>query len=280
VGDLPLRKLKPYIILLLKYAFAIFILHWVGSFSWMATVALLVFLPVGQSWSTPPPPRVDTSHFEPYEVHLNPHIGRMLVALGLMTDQQWKEIVGQEYPTDPWSAWRLVNYGVRGVVISCREDGEELVHWSPTGHYTASVEYTCRLDFLKLPAKYLEWSPEYFFRLDKDGYHQGISVHESWWDKHKDSIQAKGLIKNVRDGDRIIYGRVHLSLSVFPQEAFWIHSRGWSAELNDIVRKRAEELEWKFGDDGDDLEPDFGPSVDYFENEYGNVALRLIERDR
>jgi hypothetical protein len=267
-----MTKLKPYIILLLKYAFATYMLHWFGGFTWMATIALLVFLPVGESWTTLP--RVDTSHFTPYEICLSPHVGKMLLELGLVTEEKWSEIAETEHPSDPRSPWRLVNYGIQGVVLSFR-DGEELVHWSGTGHYTASVEYRCHLDFLELPGEFLQWSPCYFFRIDKGGYHQGITVHPSWWDQYKEILQAKGLIKNVHD-ERWGHGLIYLSLSVFPPEALRVHYREWSAKLNQAVRARAEELEWKFGDVG----PDFGPSVDYFENKYGNVALRSIERDR
>jgi hypothetical protein len=257
-----------------KTALVVFFLHFLGGLSWMASIAVALVVPT-PDWSRHN--RIDTEHFVPYQIHIEPVIGRMLLDLGIITEKRWEEIREANHDDQPWSGWAFAKRGAIGNVISMDRRGGELVNWVPTNHYSSSVELSRTIDFVTLPGGGSRdgWSPDYFFRLGTGGYHQGIDVHETWWKENRARLDDEGLIKSV-DDDSIRYGRVRLTLSIFPNEAFLPFHIEPTRELEGKISSRANELGWERSD----LGGEWGPSRDSFRNRYGYIVLNYVTKDR
>jgi len=123
-----------------------------------------------------------SNNFTLYEVKIVPHIGLMLMALGLVTKEEWEQLNQKRLAPSPWTSLHLQN-GITAVVLSAhpREPSDKtLVHWTSHNAETGRdfrllsyqrdrIVYHESLDFLKFKdLKYSEhdlfdWSPAFFF---------------------------------------------------------------------------------------------------------------------
>jgi len=78
----------------------------------------------------------------------------MLISLGMMTDEEWKEHV--QKPLEPgreWDCEELIRHGIHAVVLSTDADDEDMVHWTGSNYYTAGIGLRVDLEFVKFPGE-------------------------------------------------------------------------------------------------------------------------------
>lgn len=257
--------------ILVKIAVVVVFLHFFGGLDWTPSIAIALVVPT-PNWSRHD--KVDTEHLAPFQIRIEPVVGSMLLDLGILTEEEWEKVRDANHDKEPWSGWAFAKRGAIGNVISMDSRGDGLVHWLPTNHYSSSVEVSCRLDFVDFQGSN-GWNPDYFFRLGNGGYHQGIEVNATWWKENKARLDGGSLVKSI-DDDSFRYGRVRLTLSIFPYEAFWQFQIERTSDLEDKISSRAKELGWERSD----LGSEWGPSRDAFHNRYGYIVLSYIGPDR
>ena len=174
--------------------------------------------------------------FSPHEIYITPHIGVMLLDLGLVTESEWESLVGPRPPLTPWTSLHPVHHSIHAVVLSEDTFGDQVVHWTGLSKYTCRIRFESRLDFITFPSKYSEWSPDFFIRLGSHGYELGITVHENWWKTNEERLKLIGIVRNV--DHQYNFGRVQLSLAVLPYDAFHPFYVGSSKELTQKSERR------------------------------------------
>jgi hypothetical protein len=259
--------IKALFVMVLKYCAAVIFLHFVGSLSWMASTAISILLPLDR-----PKTGSDVApNFSPYQIMIEPRIGLMLGELGLITDEKWKSLNAEAIPYRPWTALCLAAYGSRGVVLSVDKNGDNIVHWTDTNHYTNSPQMSVRLDFLTFPDTYFAWSPDFFFRNGSGGYHIGIEVRENWWKEHEQRLQQSGIVKSVDTDYR--FGTTRLTFEILPYEVFWPFYRKVNKSLSESVKRTAKDAGWEYDEMGG---PEIGYFGDGYKGKYSTIWLKYL----
>jgi hypothetical protein len=199
---------------------------------------------------------VHASCFTPCEVFIKPNIGKMLVDLGLVAaEQKWLRDESRP-PFHPWTPLHTLYYGINAVILSTN-DGPWQVQWTGPNQFTAKIEYSLYLRFLKFPypADTLgdgDWSPEFFFREGIGGYHFGIQVFGHWWSANKERLEKTGIVKAIDDSYEDFGGRTQITLATLPSKVFWLFqfsqsSKQWKLKLIEGIKKELQSAGWKMG---------------------------------
>jgi hypothetical protein len=229
---------------------------------------------------------------KPYRVCIRLHIERMLFDLGLVTAEWESPYPESGLPPYPWTPLHTLSwgYGINAVVLSS-DSSPKLVHWTGPNFYTKRIEYSQRLDFLKFPHPILkdldpesEWSPEFFFRRELDGYHIGIRVLNDWWSDNKERLEMTGIVKSIDDSDEADGGRTRITLAILPDKVFY--PLDFKRQTEKAKQKRIEEIKKELPLAGWKVEAPWSPwgereigingEAEYV-SDYAEVCLRHLE---
>jgi hypothetical protein len=246
-----LRNLAYILRFVLKVVAAGAFLCFFGGISLRASIAIVILLALVGSWSR----QETSSSFTLYEVEIIPHIGLMLMMLGLVTEEEWKRLAEKRLAPTPWTSLHL-QYGVTAIVLttSSREgSGKKLVHWTAhnadTGrdfrlpHDTNRFEYSQTLEFLVFPdSRYphhnsFDWSPRFVIRDGMNGCEIGIEVANCWWSDNKERLEQEGIAKILRTHDAGPDTRTLIALAVLPPYTFLLlDERDWDRQFAEKLR--------------------------------------------
>jgi hypothetical protein len=206
-------------------------IYFVGGISMRASLAiavLVVLLWLGIEQNMASIREVYDLSSRPYRVCIRLHIERMLFDLGLVTAEWESPYPESGLPSYPWTPLHSLSWGhgINAVVLSS-DSSPKLVHWTGPNYYTRRIEYSQTLDFLKFPHPILkertdsDWSPEFFFRGQLDGYHIGIRVLNDWWSANKERLEKTGVVKSIDDSDEADAGRTRITVAILPNVVFY-----------------------------------------------------------
>jgi hypothetical protein len=215
--------------------------------------------------------KIASRTFAPHEMYITPHIGVMLLDLGLVTESEWQSLVGPRPPLTPWTSLHPVHYSIHAVVLSEDTFGDKVVHWTGLSKYTRRIRFESRLDFIKFPHKFTDWSPDFFVNPGSHGYELGISVNDEWWKSNAERLEPRSIIQRINHEHDI--GRVELSLAVLPYEVFHRFYVDWSKDLEQKIKQKVASTGWKAEELGNSEIGYFGESYD---NKYAEVWLRAL----
>ncbi|MBB5316834.1 hypothetical protein [Tunturibacter empetritectus] len=256
-----------------KYAIALSVMHYLGGLNWLTGLSIAIFLPLYLPWSSSN--KVDISHFTPHIIDLNPHIASMLIDLGLITDEKWKQLVSEDVARKPWDGLSFAVHGIRGVVLSVDPNGDNVVHWTGWDYYTTQTMIEVPLDFVQFSGAYFPWSPRFFFRTGKGGYHLGIEVNDTWLKEKRKDLEQSGIVKEFDTDYR--FGTTRLTLDVLPPDVFWKFYREHDKKQWEAAKQKAISSGWKPEEIGIEEIGYFG---DRYEGKYGTVNLRFMPDGR
>lgn len=276
----------------------------VGGMSIQASITIVILLALVGSWSRQKSP----NDFTLYEVKVVPHIGLMLMALGLVTKEEWERLNQKRLASvlpweSPWTSLHLQN-GITAVVLSDhpREpSAKTLVHWTSHNAETGRnfclpsyrrdrIECSVSLDFLKFKDfnypehDSFDWSPEFFFEQGMDGskvggYEIGIEVAASWWSGNKQRLEHEGIAKFLKVHDAPGHLRTRIALAVLPCDVFLLfNARDWDKEfaqdLREQVKKELALAHWRIEAIGfaDNIENEFVSMCKLGESYIGDFA--------
>jgi hypothetical protein len=238
----------------------------IGGLSLRASIAIVILPAFVGIWNW----QKASNEFTLYEVKIVPRIGLMMMALGLVTEEEWKRLNQKRLAPaltwkNSWTSLHLQN-GITTVVLSDhpRELSDKmLVHWTSHDAKTGrdfclpfsqrdSIEYSQELDFLKLKdSEYpkdncFDWSPEFFFEQGMDGskvggYEMGIEVASSWWNNNKERLENEGIAKSLKVHDKPETRRTRIAFVILPRDVFLLfNARDWDKEFAKDLRERVE----------------------------------------
>lgn len=178
--------------------------------------------------------------FCPYMFGFYPHVGRMLIDIGLVTDEEFKAIAHDVPPYQPWSGKHLLHYPIRAFVISCEPDTKaEVIHYPELSYYSTRLEVEIGIEPFKRPGRFFEWTPEFFINSSLRGYGFGIRVNEEWWKENKAKVAAGTVLDENHEYN---FGQVRLTLAILPYEVvnkFYIApAPGLEERVKEIVAKQ------------------------------------------
>jgi hypothetical protein len=283
----------------LKLAAAGALLLLVGGMSLRACIAIVILLALVGSWSWQKP----SNNFTLYEVKIVPRIGLMLIALGLVTKDDWERLNQNRLAPAPWTSFHLRN-GITAVVLSDHpreSSAKTLVHWTSHNAQTGRdfclpsyrrdrIECSVSLDFLKFKDlnypehESFDWSPEFFFEQGMDGskvggYEIGIEVAASWWSGNKQRLENEGIAKFLKVHDAPGHLRTRIALAVLPRDVFLLFdARDWDKEfaqnLREQVKKELALARWRIEAIGfaDNIENEFVSMCKLGESYSGDFA--------
>ncbi len=262
--------MKAIAIFVLKAAAAGAFLYFVGDLSLRSCFAIIFVVALSWPWVQ----KELAPTFQPYEMAFSPNIGVMLIALGLVTDEEWMSLVMDRPPRFPWTSLNLVHYGVSAVILSVNPNGDHLVHWNAWNQpnfYTSNIAIKMRLDFLKVPDRLGEWSPDFYLRPGRDGYEIGISVLDEWWKANEERLTKSGIIKEQNRDWR--FGTIRLTLAVLPYRVSSPFHLEWSQKLMETLKAEVAAKGWKYDSIGNAEIGHFGNS---YSTEYVEVWIKHI----
>jgi len=153
---------------------------------------------------------------KPFQAHFLPHLGKMLIELGLMTEEAWKEKETGSADLDPASGDSLARRGLSAVVPFYRPSGKFTVYWPQIQAFTSMLRYDIYLNFPDLePSSPGDVRVRCFMEAHEEGYEFGITVGLSWWEEHGARVEALGIVKKVRR-----CGGEQLVMEILPYQAF------------------------------------------------------------
>jgi hypothetical protein len=244
----------------LKLVLAGFFLWIIGGITARAVIAIVFLLALIGTWDWDEPPIAPTA----YEVRVVPHVGLMLMILGLIKEDEWKRL--SQNSSAQWSSIHLER-GITAIVLSNGAQNRKgldgtLVHWVardpktgrdiriPTDSYEPHrIEYRQSLDFLTLRDSdhpehdSFNWSPQFFLEGGVEGYEIGIKVRGNWWKANKDRIESSGAMDDIRRVRHEDYLReTWLAFAVLPFDTFFLWDRReWDREFATTLRKQFKE---------------------------------------
>jgi hypothetical protein len=263
---------KSWLWLIVKIACIAGFCYWVGGMPLRYSIVLAVLIPFPSSKEK----EEAQLRFTPYQLILTPHIGAMLLDLGLITTERWAEL--RDNWTEQgkkWSGHDLPFTGLYANVLSVDADGDELAHWMQPNLYLTGLSFRETLPFLTFPGQYTGWSPSFFFRPSMKGYAIGIEVREEWWKENKERLLNKGVVKDV--SIEYNFGTVLLFLQHLPARTLAPFYIGWSQKLVDEAKKEAIALGWKSESLGS---AEVGYHGEQYEADYATVWIRTIPEAR
>src|ERR1039458_5383227 len=210
------------------------------------------------------------STFRPYMWGIYPYIGRMLIDLGLVTDEEFKAISKDVPPYQPWSNKHMFHYPIRAFVISCEPDTKaEVIHYPELGYYSTRLYVDIRIEPFKLVVRSYEWTPELFIKGSFGGYSFGIRVHEEWWKENKARVAAGVVLEEDHEYN---FGRVRLMLAILPylvMNEFYIPpAPGHEDRVKEVVAKHG----WTNESRG-------GGEIPYYGEDYEHKYVKVWTND-
>lgn len=158
-----------------------------------------------------------STSFRPHVFTICPQVGRMLIDIGLLTEEELKTTCEDVPPYRPWSDKHLLHYGFDAYFISIDPD---VVHYPSFGRYTTRLDVLLDVDigFEVEPSKrarIYRSLPRFFIEPSIQCYALGIELPMAWWEKNKDKAVPGVVLHENHDH---ICGLVRLTLARLPYE--------------------------------------------------------------
>lgn len=213
--------------------------------------------------------------FWPYVIGIYPHVGRMLVDIGLVTEHQFHAATKDKPPFRPWTDQHLFHYEIRAWVIGWDPDTQrDLIHFANIGIYTTRLELDFPIEQFRQGDRWpgIGWTPEFFFRPSANGgYAFGLRVGEKWWKENKANVAA-GLV--LHEDHEYNFGQVRLTLAILPAQVFRAFYVRQAADHQDRLKEIVGERGWTQERRGGGEIPSYGESYDH---KYVHVWIDSID---
>jgi len=209
--------------------------------------------------------------FRPHMFEIHPRIGRMLIDIGLASDEEVKTVSEQVPPYWPWSDKHLFHYPIRAFVISYDPDTKvEVIHYPELGYYSTRLDVESRIQQFTQAEPghrrpHFEWAPEFFVKLSRDGYSFGIRVSEHWWKENKAKVAA-GVV--LLEDHEYNFGRVRLTLAILPYAVASEFYIPWGLVQRERLKEILAKYRWTEESRGGGELPYFGET---YKHEYVEV---------
>jgi hypothetical protein len=252
------------------------ILHYLCSFPNVQALGLGILLAAIITRGIYPPEAKESasSSFRPYVFTIYPQVGRMLVDVGLLAEEELKAI-RQDVPSyRPWTDKHLLHYGFEAYVISS-EPG--IVHYPEFGCYSTNLNLSIKVDLgfdiePEPPSlRKFRSLPEFFIEPSIQSYALGIELPARWWEKNRDRA-LPGVV--LHENFDYLCGRVRLTLARLSYEVGRSFYTECSTQYQDRVRKLVSEQGWT--NTSRDIEGVRYLGEDY-EHNYGLVTITALE---
>jgi hypothetical protein len=221
------------------------ILHYICSFPNVQAVGLGILLAaiITRGIYQESAKESESSSFRPHVFTIYPQVGRMLIDIGLLTEEELKTIAKDVPPYRPWSDKHLLHYGFDAFFIGIDPD---VVHYPAFGRYTTRLDVLLNLDigFEIEPSKratIYKNLPGFFVEPEIQRYALGIELPITWWEKNKDRA-VPGMV--LRESYDHMCGLVRLTLARLPYEVAREFYSDCSAQYQERVKAIVAEQGW------------------------------------
>jgi hypothetical protein len=181
--------------------------------------------------------------FRPHMFTIYPQVGRMLIDIGLLTEEELKTITEDVPPYRPWSDKHLLHYGFDAYLISIDPD---VVHFPAFDRYATRLDVLLNVDigFEIEPSKratIYKNLPGFFIEPSIQCYALGIELPMKWWEKNKDKALPGAVL---RENYNHMCGLVRLTLARLSFEVAREFYSDCSAQYRERVKATVAEQGW------------------------------------